>query len=1181
MHRSRPLTRSFRLAIIVVLTVGLHPAWIVADNPSDNPPALGFVPTDRSGRPLNLGFETGTLADWSATGDAFKGQPIEGDVVSRRRGDMKSGHAGRYWVGSYERAGDPARGTLTSVPFRVTKPFASFLVGAGSRNGTRAELVRKDSGTVIFRASGDDLEDMERVVVDLSPHLGQEISIRLIDEETTGWGHINFDDFLLHDTRPVVPPRRRPLTADLIAHDGLEPEAAARAMTVPPGFQVRLFAGEPDVVQPIAMAIDDRGRLWVAEAYSYPVRVPEKDAKDRILIFEDTNNDGHFDTRKVFAEHLNLVSGIEVGFGGVWVGAAPQFLFIPDRDGDDKPDSAPQVVLDGWGYQDSHETLNTFTWGPDGWLYGCHGVFTHSRVGKPGTPDRDRIPLNAAVWRYHPTRHTFEVFASGTSNPWGIAFDTHGQLLITSCVIPHLYHLAQGGRYERQAGQHFNPFTYDDIKTIADHRHYMGANPHAGNGRSASAGGGHAHAGAMIYLEQSWPPVYRGSLFMNNIHGARLNRDTLNPDGSGFVGSHAPDFLLANDVWSQIVHIEPGPDGSAFLIDWYDKNQCHHHDVNAHDRTNGRIFKVIYGTPAGPVRDLAKLDSAELVRLQRSTAEWPARHSRRILQERGPSASVDRMLEDLAKADLTPLVQLRVFWTRHAVSGVTQGPALEQALGAADPYVRAWAIQLSTERATPAESILLAFAELARTDPSPVVRLYLASALQRLPVEMRWAIAEGLLAHSEDAADPNLPLMDWYGIEPLAAADARRAIRLASQAKIPRISEFMARRVGAIGTAESLAILVEELSRPEVSASRLSILAGIRDALRGRRQVSMPAPWPSAFAALSADSNPSVRSQAIRLSMTFGDSAARDALRRLIADPHADARLRGESLSALVEARVPGLAPSLLELIRDPALSGVAIRALSTYDDPSIAPKLISAYASLAPSLRRDALNTMAARRDTARSMFAAVEAGKLPRGDLTADLIRQVRNLKDPVTEEQISRLWGRIAETSGDRARLIASFKTLLTSPAPRSPDLSLGRAVFTKTCQQCHALFGIGGKVGPELTGSNRADLDYLLSNVLDPSALIGKDYLANIVATGDGRVLTGIIRAEDRDTVTLVTANETVILPKSEIADRRQSEQSMMPEDLLKPLSEHEVRSLVAYLASPAQVPGVGEEVKKAK
>ena len=255
-------------------------------------------------------------------------------------------------------------------------------------------------------------------------------------------------------------------------------------MTVPEGFTVKLFAGEPDVRQPIALCLDDRGRLWVAEAYSYPIRRPDKEAKDRILIFEDTDGDGKFDKRTVFMEGLNLVSGLEVGFGGVWIGAAPYLLFVPVKEGEDKPAGPAQVLLDGWGYQDTHETLNTFLWGPDGWLYGCHGVFTHSRVGKPGTPDDERTPINAGVWRYHPKKHVFEVFAHGTSNPWGLDFDDRGQAFVEACVIPHNWHIIQGGRYQRQAGPHFNPYTYDDIKTIADHRHYLGANPHGGNEKS-------------------------------------------------------------------------------------------------------------------------------------------------------------------------------------------------------------------------------------------------------------------------------------------------------------------------------------------------------------------------------------------------------------------------------------------------------------------------------------------------------------------------------------------------------------------------------------------------------------------------------------------------------------------------------------------------------------------------
>ena len=405
----------------------------------------------------------------------IRGSAHRGRYHSCAAADSVSGHKGKYWIGTYERRGDARQGTLTSVPFPVTHPYASFLVGGGAGGAQRVEIVRADTNEVVFTASGRAKEQMRPAVADLRKLAGKQIYVRVVDHGSAGWGHINFDHFRFHDEPPkVVNDAPGAGTADVYPYAGLPAEEAARVMKLPEGFSVKVAAAEPDVKQPIAMALDDRGRLWVAEAYTYPIRAPEGQGRDRILIFEDTDGDGKFDKRTVFAENLNLVSGLEVGFGGVFVGAAPYLLFIPDRNGDDIPDGKPEVLLDGWAYEDTHETLNTFIWGPDGWLYGCHGVFTHSNVGKPGTPESERVPINAGIWRYHPTRHKFEVFAEGTSNPWGVDFDEHGQAFCTACVIPHLYHMIQGGRYQRQAGPHTDPYTYDDIQTIADHRHYLG-----------------------------------------------------------------------------------------------------------------------------------------------------------------------------------------------------------------------------------------------------------------------------------------------------------------------------------------------------------------------------------------------------------------------------------------------------------------------------------------------------------------------------------------------------------------------------------------------------------------------------------------------------------------------------------------------------------------------------------
>ncbi|WP_435008433.1 PVC-type heme-binding CxxCH protein [Tundrisphaera lichenicola] len=1162
-------TSRLRLSIVAALAAWAYPCF--ADDP-------GVVPSDAKGVPLNLGFESGTLQDWHAEGDAFAGMPIEGDAVSKRRGDMKSGHAGRFWVGSYEKSGDPARGTLTSAPFKLAKPYISFLIGAGSFETTRAEVVRKDDGVILAKASGDDSEEMKRVAFDLTPQVGREIFIRLVDDDVRGWGHVNFDDVRVHDTKPDVPARPTP---DAFAHAGLPPEEAAKAMTVPPGFKVTLFAGEPDIHQPIGFAIDDRGRLWVAEAYSYPIRVPEDQARDQILIFEDANGDGKFDTRKVFADKLNLVSGIELGFGGVYVGAAPNLLFIPDKDGDDKPDGPAQILLDGWGYQDSHETLNSFIWGPDGWLYGCHGVFTHSKVGKPGTPDSERIPINAGIWRYHPTTHKFEVFAHGTSNPWGFVFDKYGQAFETACVIPHLYHMIPGARYERQAGPHFNPYTYDDIKTIADHRHYVGANPHAGNGRSSDAGGGHAHSGAMIYQGGAWPKEYDGSLFMNNIHGGRINRDLLVPEGSGFVGKHAPDFLFANDSWSQIISLKYGPDGQVYFIDWYDRQQCHHTGVNIHDRTNGRIFKLSYGDPKPVKGDLETLNGGSPASMIDHPNAWFTSHALRLIAERGADTKTREALAVLK--DDSPEARLRHLWARHAAGGLSEFEA-NAAIKDEDPNVRAWTIRLALEeiddnlpemvkqaKLTVRRDVLVRLPELAASDPSPIVRLELASALQRIPLEKRWPILEALVAHSEDADDHNLPLMYWFAAEPLAAADPGRALKLAAGSKLSNLLPFTVRRIASIGTPEALATLIDFLGVEGRSDARRLVLSGINEALKGRRSVDKPEAWPAVFAGLLKDADPEVRSQATALALTFGDASALAAFRTVVADSKADAGLRGEALAALLKAGDAGIVPTLQKLVNEAPLRGRALRALASFDDPATPGVILKVYPGLAPVERRDALNTLASRAGSARALLAAVEAKKVPRTDLTADLIRQMRNLKDPAIDSAIAQSWGTARETSQDRIRLIAEAKARLTSKVEQTPDVNLGRTVFSKTCQQCHVLFGTGGNLGPELTGSNRADLDYLLSNIYDPSALIGKDYQAHVLVTKDGRVLTGIIRSEDKDAITLATTTETLVVPKPEVEERAASEASMMPEGILTPLTDHEIRSLVAYLASPSQVP----------
>lgn len=956
---------------------------------------------------------------------------------------------------------------------------------------------------------------------------------------------------------------------------GLSPQEAARHMTVPPGYRVQLAAGEPQVHQPVAMATDAKGRLWIAEAHNYPRRAPEGEGKDKIIILEDTNQDGAFDKQTLFIDELNLVSGLEVGFGGVWVGAAPYLLFIPDKDGDDRPDGEPQVMLDGWGYEDTHETLNGFNWGPDGWLYGTHGVFTFSNVGKPGTPEDERVPINCGVWRFHPQRHEFEVFAWGTSNPWGIDFNDKGQAFISACVIPHLFHMIQGGRYQRQAGQHYDAYVFDDIETIADHVHYAGnirdhawwgRNEPAGGDATLEAGGGHAHCGAMIYLGDNWPDEQRNRIFMNNIHGNRVNSDILEREGSGYIGRHGPDIVKANDHWFRGINLRYGPDGSVWLIDWYDPNACHRNTPEIWDRTNGRVYRVVYGDQKPVEVDLNKKSSAELIDLHTHKNDWYVRTARRILQERGGLGDDRAKLVSLLGEDRKPNVRLRALWTLQVTDGVTDDFALKL-LNDKDEYMRAWAIQLAMEDRKASSPLVAKMAELAKSDTSPVVRLYLASALQRLPVDERASIVAGLVSHAEDANDHNLPLMIWYAVEPLVATAPEKALEIADKSKIPQIKRFIFRR--AATESKALPLVVRQLKDSD-AATQTMILSQLLKGLEGRVSSVPPEGWSAAYAALEKSGDEKVRNRADELAVALGDKSIFPKLRATLADSKAKLALRKRALQVLTRGRDPEAGPALKVAMTEPALRSQAIQALAAHDQPEFTAAILELYAKLPAEEKQLAIQTLTSRPASAAALIEAMAAGNVPRTDLHAYHIQQLLRFNDKNLQKRLTEVWGEIRNTSEEKKAQIAKLKSQLGSKVMAEADPGHGRQVFTKTCATCHTLFGTGAKIGPDLTGSNRANLDYVLENMVDPSAVVGKDYQTTVIVTLDGRVVSGLVERENDNAITIRTISESVVIPKADIDERTLSTASMMPEQQLDTLTQEQIRDLVAYLASPTQV-----------
>ncbi len=1078
------------------------------------------------------------------------------------------GPDGQFWCDVYDEHGrgwlfteGPPKGGLLGGAWNVYEIVASGSKIMAALNGRRCfEIDDKDKGA---HAAG---------VIALQLHAGGPMEVRFR----------NFN--LTIDPEPAL--ETAAFKAEKTRGEGgksIPAAQAARQMTVPAGFHVDAIASEPAIRQPVAFTFDERGRIWVAEAYSYPQRRAEGKGQDRLVILADEDKDGTFETRKGFVDNLNLVSGFELGFGGVWVGAAPHLLFLADRNGDDKPDGAPEILLDGFAFDDTHETPNSFIWGPDGWLYGNHGVFNDSMVGKPGAAGKDRTYMSPAVWRYHPTRHVFEVFAHGGSNQWGLDFNDDGQAFITTCRSRNgggpVTHVVQGGYYWRQAGAHKYAHVYEPMLAAAEHDHGWG-----GAGGNDLLYGGHAHVGAMIYQGDNWPAAYRNQLFTHNLHGGRINHEIIAPRGSGYLVSHAEqDLLFVNDPWFVGVALKSGPDGAAYMIDWYDQQHCHHHEVESWDRSNGRVYRVAYGTPERKSVDLSCVDDRTLVDLQLHANEWHVRTARRLLQERAARGAlkpeVVTALRQQFAAQKERGKRLRSLWALHAVGGL-DAPLRARLLTDKDEMVRGWAVQLATENDT-AASVWTSLAREAGREKSDVVRRYLASALQRAPLPARYPIIEGLATGSAaagDEQDKNMPNLIWVGLEPLVADNLPRALALATRIRSAKLRGFVYRRaalekkgldpVVARLTAASASRLAGSAADPSETERKL-ILRSLNAALEGQTDLAMPASWSKAARVLYTSPDLDERGFAETLGAQFGDKTVLPPLRTALADAKTGAKRRAQVLKVLVAARDTEALPIVHGLLDDPAFRISAIAALAKFDHPDSGTALLSRYAKFSVTEQSAAMNTLVSRPRHALAFLDAVEKGSMPKKELTAFFARQLARLNDAQVKEKLTALWGATRTMTEDKAAEIATVKAMWSGNREWIYSAVKGRVVYEKLCKQCHKLFGEGGNIGPDLTESNRQDTAYLIENIVDPSALIGKDFQLTVIETKDGQLLSGMVAETSARTVSLITLNERVVLDRKNIATMQPSDASMMPEGLLAGLSEADIQNLLKYLRGTKQ------------
>jgi putative heme-binding domain-containing protein len=978
---------------------------------------------------------------------------------------------------------------------------------------------------------------------------------------------------------------------------GYAPDVAPARMATAAGLAVTLYACEPEVRQPILVKFDDRGRLWTVQYLQYPNpaglrrvrvdrfsrtaydRVPDPPPKgprgaDRITICEDGDGDGRADRFKDFVAGLNLCTGLALGHGGVYVLQAPYLLFYPDRDRDDVPDGDPEVVLSGFGMEDAQSLANHLTWGPDGWLYGVTGSTSSNVVCG--------LEFQQAVWRVHPLSRRFELFCEGGGNLFGLTFDADGNLFFSSNGNDLAYHAVQGAYYRKNFGKHgplHNPYAYGFFEHLPCDAPVAGPRP-----------------GGTVYLGDRLPARFRGALLCGDFlqHSASWWR--LSRRGSTFAASYGGPLLDARDTWFCAPDLCQGPDGAVYLCDFHDRRTAHPDPDANWDRSNGRIYRL---APPGttPVRglDLARESGPALVGFLRHPNGWYAERARvQIASRRDPATRP--ALAALARQADDPRLALQGLWGADVGGGFDAALAAEL-LSHRSEDVRAWTVRLLGDDGAVSPEMTRRLRDLAETDPSVTVRCQLAATSRRLPAAAGLPIVEGLLRRGLDRDDPYMPLMLWWAVEARAMSDPDRLASLFgthavwADAGLREDALRLVRRYAAEGTragygacarllatapdthqSDALAALDRGLAERSVAPGGMG-LAGLfasasipvgDETFRARRfepltdelRAAISTAWRAAPSDLARS----------RLAMRAGVAEARSAVAAEAAAPATAPTRRSQLLGLLAELGGPGDVPVAFGLLADSQpfeVHSAALDVLARQGDGPAMTRLLERYSKAAPPLRARLREVLLARPASARAFLERVDRGEIDPADVPIDGLRLVALHADPGLDALVRKHWGSIK--AGTPEAKLAEMRRLANDLRAGPGDSGRGKALFGKHCAACHKLFGEGGDVGPDLTGVPRGDTTALLANIVDPGAIVRAPFLQYAAATRGGRVVAGLLAAQDNASVTLVDAQgKRTAIPRDEVEELREVPTSIMPEGLLKPLDPQQVRDLFRYI-----------------
>ena len=955
--------------------------------------------------------------------------------------------------------------------------------------------------------------------------------------------------------------------AGVVHGQGYAPDEATAKMTVRDGFSVDLVAAEPLVRQPVAIDFDDRGRLWVLQYLQYPNpaglervkvdrysrttydRVPKPPphgphGADRLTILIDSDGDGRCDTAKDFATGLNLSTGFAFGHGGVFVLQVPYLLFYPDRDRDDVPDGDPEVLLTGFGMEDSSSLANSLTWGPDGWLYGTQGTNITANIRG--------IEFEQGIWRYHPTSDRFELFCEGGGNSWGLDFDDRGNLLYATNHGGYLmHHAVQGAYHEKSFAKHGE----------LHNRFAFGYFPHVPHDKFE---GGHVTVGGFFYQGDTFPDSYRGRYISVDTLGHAVRVNDVHPDGATFKTTTGGTLVEANDTWFAPSDCVTGPDGNVYFCDWHDQRTAHPDPDAEWDRSNGRVYRLRFGSlQSTALVDPNDLTSTELVEWISSRNQWRVRRARRVLAERRDPKAIEPLQVMLSGDDVA--LARQALWTLAAM-GQYDRDVPEELLSHDDDVVCAWAIRFIGDResttndvtqpASVSPSISQQLLTLARNDDRPLVVSQLAATAQRLPAIPAIDIIRAISGHVTWLDDRYIPLLAWWALERHATTardDVLARFTTDDAWRTPFIRDVLMgrlmRRYAGDASEDGLSACARMMQSAKGDEAQRMMLTELDTGLKLLGRERLPGlPPGTAFAdiAVIRADEPDVSQRLttippqladvldehwrddtidpliVRLFMRLGSRAAVDRAVTLAGEGAADATTRLAMLKNLEELGDASCVTRLLRIVADDRVESVRLASLDVlrrFSDQQISDQLVAMYADLADPLRSRVREVLFGRPGSALAFLDRVDQELVSPDDVTVTELRRLALHDDETINSLVRKHWGSIR--AGTPEEKLAEIRRLSNDLRAGSGDLNRGRELFTKQCATCHRLFDDGHAVGPELTTANRGDQVFLLTSMVDPSAQVRKEFMRYNVLTDDGRIATGLLVEDTDAAVTLLT------------------------------------------------------------